>query len=108
MSSVKWRPFCLGLNVLKMSYPYVDFHNEDKMVSQLCYIYNGNPFTWNDDLYIETPPPKKKPWNEQCHWFIYVDLICCFSAEPIFHLVLGHVRKISVNERTPRDISRSN
>ena len=84
MSSVKWRPFCVGLNVLKMSYLYVDFHNEDKMVSQLCYIYNGNPFTWNDDLYIEkTKNPKKTEMNSAIDSFMWTSFVA-FPLSPFF------------------------
>ena len=40
MSSGKWRPSCLGLNVLK-----------DKMVSHLSYFYNGTPYICNTWYY---------------------------------------------------------
>ena len=38
---------------IKMSYQYRNSHHEDKMAIKLSYLYNGNPYTWKDGLYIE-------------------------------------------------------
>ena len=35
-------------------YQYRDTHYKDKTVSRPSYLYNGNPHTWKDRLYIET------------------------------------------------------
>ena len=41
---------------LSYQYIYMDSHYKDKMVSWLSYLYNGDPHTWKDCLYIETGP----------------------------------------------------
>ena len=55
MSSGKWRPFCLGLNVLKeriakpctqiKTYQYRDPHCGDKTILPSSYYHNGNSYT---------------------------------------------------------------
>ena len=31
-------------------------HYKDMMGGRSSYLYNGNPYTWKDGLYIEIPP----------------------------------------------------
>ena len=65
-----------------LSYQYRNSHYEYKMVSWLSYLYNGNPHTWNDHLYIVSFPVTELGWfvtwsclyacmcrmrQEQCH-----------------------------------------
>ena len=38
------------------SYQYRSSHFKDKMVSRQSHLYNGNPDTWKDGLYVETGP----------------------------------------------------
>ena len=45
-----------GVNIKIPSYPYMDSHYKDLMVSWLSCCYNGNPCTWTDYLYIEMYP----------------------------------------------------
>ena len=89
MSSVIWRPFCLGLNVLRAvvrkafpchdlvmegkkaegclnikmpSYKYRDSHYKYKAVSRSSHHYDWNHFTRKAGLYIETRPCR--------HWLL--------------------------------------
>ena len=54
--SAKWWPFCLGgcLNIKVLSYQHRNSHFKDELVSRPSYLYDGNPYTWKDVLYIET------------------------------------------------------
>ena len=45
---------CLNIKMLHLTQYRV--LSIDKMVSQPYYLYNENPFTWKDSLYIETWP----------------------------------------------------
>ena len=45
-----------GLNIKMSSFQYRNFHYKDKTVIRLSYLYNGNPHTWKDSLYIEMGP----------------------------------------------------
>ena len=42
------------LNIKMPFYQNGNSYYTDKMVSWLPHLYNGNPYTWNDHLYIET------------------------------------------------------
>ena len=47
------------LGRLNMKIPpslFRDYHYKDKTVSRPSYLYNGNHYTWNEGLYIETGP----------------------------------------------------
>ena len=44
---------CLNI---KMLYQYRDSHYKDLTISDLSHLYNVNPHTWKDHLYIETRP----------------------------------------------------
>ena len=44
------------LHVKMPSYQYRNPHCKDKMVSRPSYLYNENPYTQKDSLYIETGP----------------------------------------------------
>ena len=41
---------------IKMSYQYRNSHYKDITISWMFYIFNANPYTWKDGLYIETGP----------------------------------------------------
>ena len=40
-------------NKMMPLWPYRNFHYKDKIVLWLSYLYNGNPYNWIYDLYIE-------------------------------------------------------
>ena len=42
------------LDIKMLSYQYRNSHYKDKIVSWPSYLYNENPHSWNDRLYIET------------------------------------------------------
>ena len=44
-----------SLNIKTPSYQYKNSHDKNK-TARPSYIYNGNPHTWKDHLYIETGP----------------------------------------------------
>ena len=59
------------LNIQLPSHQYRDFCYKDKMVAWQSYLYNENPHTWKDDLYIETGPmPQwvKSLWPSDTIW----------------------------------------
>ena len=70
------------LDIKMPPYQYKDPNVMNKMVSRLSYLYNGNPHTWIDSLYIETAPctsinllipgrfeNNSKKWNFQTQFF---------------------------------------
>ena len=59
---LRWGPGS-RLDIKMLSYQYRDSHYKDKTVSQPSHLYNGNPYTWKDHLYIE-----KGPWSLQCSY----------------------------------------
>ena len=44
------------LNIKMLSHQYRDSHLLNKMVSKPSYLYNGNPHTWKNCIYIKTGP----------------------------------------------------
>ena len=50
------------LNIKMSSYQYKDSYYKDKKVSRPSYLYNENPHTWKNGLYIVMGPrcPKQK------------------------------------------------
>ena len=75
MALAKWRPFCLGLNVL--SDP--DFNAEEHMINS----YHGNAFSATDPLcgdHSRWLPLTKSQWRG--HWNISLLLLwTCFSTK---------------------------
>ena len=65
--------------------PYRDrgSHYKDKMVSPQSQLYNGNPYTWKDVLYIEMGPEGHDTW-----FLIQLYRISCRStlADPMPHI----------------------
>ena len=54
---LQWFPDISGcLNIKMLSYPCGDSHSKNKMVSQPSHLYEGNPYTQKDGLYIEMGP----------------------------------------------------
>ena len=49
------------VNIKMSSYQCRESHYEDKTVSPPPYIYDGNIYTWKDDLYIDTEPESGDP-----------------------------------------------
>ena len=45
---------CIDIKML--SYRNRNSHHKDKTVSRPSYLYNGNPYTWNEQLYVEAGP----------------------------------------------------
>ena len=67
LSSAKWRPFCLGLNVLKLSHYLAVFWYSHGIPVKICDEWHCYCVLWGDaqnDLMIED-------WN--CFW---IDMLC--------------------------------
>ena len=51
-------------SVKMLSSQYRNSHYKDKRISQLSYLYNGNPHTWNDGPYIEMASQSSIPFAQ--------------------------------------------
>ena len=58
-----------------LSYQRDNSHHKDKSVSQLSYLYNVNPHTWKDLLYIEMGPCESHTWKDH----LYIEMGPCES-----------------------------
>ena len=50
----------IRLNIKMLCLSVYDSHYKDKTVSRPSYLYNGNPYIWEDILYIERDPVSKR------------------------------------------------
>ena len=74
MSSVKWRPFCLGLNVLKaidLSHDYLDYLNTD-----LVYLF----YHIISNHCVIKYPPRQEPADSRCNLMLYKKVIYGLSS----------------------------
>ena len=56
MSSVKWRPFCLGLNVLTNTWIYSKSHCQNKMIRISVWFHNGVSCSGNQIFKLNSVP----------------------------------------------------
>ena len=72
---------------LKMpSCQYTDPHYKDKMVSWPSYLYNGNPYTWKDCLYIEMGSRLTLYCSHLCAWYYIMLYWMAFCGIPLYRL----------------------